>query len=763
MRPYLAVLKDAFREAFASFLLWLALILVAITLGLLACFSLTDTLASDLAMRDVRNPQQLLQRLTEAGTAEKTSPAGRLWQSIPEKERTRIQELATDSASRPGRAAALQQMLLRELNALLPRKDLFDAEVWQPDSLPDEAQRYLKRGVAVLSQDELKRLNRLLIDAALPYQIEPAGDSQAKFLFLGWEVPSVAGIPPRRMVGDLLVLGLRFVVGMGGLIVAILVTSTTIPQMFEPGSIDLVLSKPVSRVLLFLTRFVGGCAFVLVIAAPLIIGVWGLAGLRLGLWYPNLFWCIPLFVFLFMVYYTISALSGVIWKNAIVSVILTAVFMLVCMIVETYYSAVALLAFDHIRLQHLVMADKTLIGLERNGTAYAWSETTGKWNPIFKTLESNPGMDAVMNYPYAGPVYDAKQDRLAAVYSRGGFGQYGGSGTLVVGERAEGWHTIDSISSPFGLSSLFATKDGDLIAVGTSGVSQLKGDLRVRPATPFKVLGFDLSQMKKPENEAPRWEPIGPDRTWTAPFAAGMDSQGRLAIVSRGTVVILKRADGESYSVEIERDLKTNESNLVAVGGSTVAIVFNQGDVEILDAKTLATRHKLKAFTEEKPKQIAVSDDGQWVFVVTHDKSLWACDAQSGNVVSLPIYGQGDVSAIALYDGKLAVASFYRRVNEYEVGTWKTGKAYDPPLSTWERINVYGIFRAYAIMPKPGQMSEDLATYLVSETRSETLGRDDDLSATRITRNPWRALWSNLAFVGVMLTLGSLYVWRKDF
>ena len=77
-------------------------------------------------------------------------------------------------------------------------------------------------------------------------------------------------------------------------------------------------------------------------------------------------------------------------------------------------------------------------------------------------------------------------------------------------------------------------------------------------------------------------------------------------------------------------------------------------------------------------------------------------------------------------------------------------------------MNLYFVFPFHQLAPKPGQMSEDMGA-LVTETHSETVGREDDLAATRLTRDPWQALWSNLGFVTVMLTLGSLYVWRKDF
>jgi ABC-type transport system involved in multi-copper enzyme maturation permease subunit len=59
-----------------------------------------------------------------------------------------------------------------------------------------------------------------------------------------------------------------------GLFIAILVTAPTIPQMFETGSLHLLLSKPISRSLLFLAKFVGGCAFVVICATYLSAGDW---------------------------------------------------------------------------------------------------------------------------------------------------------------------------------------------------------------------------------------------------------------------------------------------------------------------------------------------------------------------------------------------------------------------------------------------------------------------------------------------------------
>ena len=101
-----------------------------------------------------------------------------------------------------------------------------------------------------------------------------------------------------------------FLAGILGVFIAILVTAPTVPQTFEPGAIDLLLSKPVSRSLLFLTKFFGASTFILLNSIYLIGGMWLIAGLRFDIWSGRLLLCIPVFLFLFVIYYSVSALTG---------------------------------------------------------------------------------------------------------------------------------------------------------------------------------------------------------------------------------------------------------------------------------------------------------------------------------------------------------------------------------------------------------------------------------------------------------------------
>ena len=87
--------------------------------------------------------------------------------------------------------------------------------------------------------------------------------------------------------------------------------------------------------MLFLAKFVGGCAFIAINAAYFIGGLWLILGVRLGLWNERLLLAIPLYLFLFAIYYGVSSLAGIVWRNAIVSVVMAVVFWLVCFMLGT--------------------------------------------------------------------------------------------------------------------------------------------------------------------------------------------------------------------------------------------------------------------------------------------------------------------------------------------------------------------------------------------------------------------------------------------
>ncbi|MED5447300.1 MAG: hypothetical protein VYA62_03685, partial [Planctomycetota bacterium] len=74
MRAYLAVIKDSFREAFASKILWVLIIMIAGFLVLLAGFSVKPAMRTGIDSGDVVDMESLAVRLRDV---EADSPAGR--------------------------------------------------------------------------------------------------------------------------------------------------------------------------------------------------------------------------------------------------------------------------------------------------------------------------------------------------------------------------------------------------------------------------------------------------------------------------------------------------------------------------------------------------------------------------------------------------------------------------------------------------------------------------------------------------------------
>jgi hypothetical protein len=78
MRPYLAVLKDSFREALASRVLWIVMLLTTVVLLLAAPLGLTEEKSSRLARSSVRNWPALVAKIDQELRADGASPGSQI-------------------------------------------------------------------------------------------------------------------------------------------------------------------------------------------------------------------------------------------------------------------------------------------------------------------------------------------------------------------------------------------------------------------------------------------------------------------------------------------------------------------------------------------------------------------------------------------------------------------------------------------------------------------------------------------------------------
>ncbi|HRQ72356.1 MAG TPA: ABC transporter permease [Phycisphaerales bacterium] len=121
-------------------------------------------------------------------------------------------------------------------------------------------------------------------------------------------------------------LGLKIWLAWIAAILALITTAGMIPDLIAGGSIEMMLSKPVSRVRLFLTKYAAGLLFV-----TFQVGVFSLAsffviGVRGGEWEPALLLAIPLVVAFFSFLFCMCVLFGLLTRSTIASLLLTLLF-----------------------------------------------------------------------------------------------------------------------------------------------------------------------------------------------------------------------------------------------------------------------------------------------------------------------------------------------------------------------------------------------------------------------------------------------------
>ncbi len=765
MRAYLAVIKDSFREAFASRVLWILLVLITLLLALLAPLGVKDEAAAHLHRSDLKSVGAFPGKLVEQVKSSKPTPGQHIWELLPDDLRERL--TALNKKDEPRESRRVLRPLVDALNELLERQDFYDKAAWSRYPLGKEGQQLWERGLDNLSDSELRRFNRLALDAAFPDDISAVPQMATHVVYFTWEVGDAVPLDQEQLdkiVKQVLATVMSLLVGAIGVFVAILVTASIIPHMFEPGAIDLLLSRPLSRSLLFLSKFVGGCTFILLNSAYLIVGLWVYVGLRFGIWSNKLLLCIPVFLFLFAIYYSVSALAGVVWKNAVVSVVITILFWAACFTVGASKEVVETFLLNPQRFAVVVPAGESLLAANKSGDTFQWQPETHTWRPVFRSSTADAAPFGLV-YPMIGPVYDSRGDQLVAIASTSPtMPAYAGAGKLAIGKRSEDWQRISSVSTPAGTHALFVDDDGQILIAGTAGLFRFEGDPTVAHV-PVEVFGVDIA----PQTKAGKFVNVGPEdgNAWLPPFAADRNPEnGDVAIFSRGELTILKPVEDGKFIVAAKTDLETKQPALVGYSGKTVVVALGDGKVQVLDADTLKPTATFEPFGDDKPHQVAAASNGRWFAVEFHNNKLWLYDANTGAPLKADIAGQGNISAVAFTaDSKLLVADRYPRVMEYDLESDTVERRYETKSDFWELGYRFFLKPVYTIFPKPGEL-DNMVAYLLTDEETSQVGVEngpENLQAERIQLNIWQPVWSNLVFLAVILGLTCLYIERKDF
>lgn len=115
-----------------------------------------------------------------------------------------------------------------------------------------------------------------------------------------------------------------------GILLTLVWTAAFLPAFLEPGSVAVVLAKPVSRRQLLFGKYLGVLCFVAVQSLLFVGGTYIALALRTGILDATYLWCIPLLLVHFAIFYGFSVMLAVVSRSTIVCILGSLLFWFLC-------------------------------------------------------------------------------------------------------------------------------------------------------------------------------------------------------------------------------------------------------------------------------------------------------------------------------------------------------------------------------------------------------------------------------------------------
>jgi hypothetical protein len=465
-RPYFAVVWDSFHAAMASRVLWAAMLAIWILLAMLAPIGVREDYTTTFRFFDVYNGTRMKAMLAQGmvDPSQQDAPLGRIAEAMPEELSRKLKRVGEGDEVRiplPMLTDALNELIDQEFKLATGKVDdeseeeaakdtnsrhWYDAEAWKETVRLRELRELDEMPAEELSDSLIRRRARLRIEAALPGVFEARSARSVLLTYGTLDFPTGFEIDRTQfesLFNQFVIPTLvHWLLGFVLVFLGILVTASIIPDMLQTGSLHLLLSKPVSRPALLIAKFVGGCAFVSLCVAQLVIGLYLIAGLRLEIWNPRILWCIPVAVFLFAVFFSVSVPAGLKWRSPIISIAAAGALAAICLVFSIIAGVFDTRIVQPDRIAGLVRAGDDLLSVTNGGGLNRMDEEQLQWVPV---IESK----AMSNDRVLRPVAIDDDHVLTARIRNGKFNPFGsGSLDLIVLARDNDWKPQPGLRLP---------------------------------------------------------------------------------------------------------------------------------------------------------------------------------------------------------------------------------------------------------------------------------------------------------------------------
>lgn len=794
MKPYYAVIADSFHSALSSRTLWVAFLAIWGFLALLAPIGYEEDYTTTFNWLELRNGTQMKAMMARGliDPSESETALGRLVASFDDDLKEKLRRVGRDEVR------IRKDILAEALNEALEDESWYDRDAWNPTLRLRELRELDETPEEQLTDGQKRRRARLRIEAALP-GIFPARTSRSiRLSYAGFAMPSEASFGKSQFLffANQLVLPvlMNWLLGLALIFLGILVTASMVPDMLQPGSLHLLLSKPISRPMLLLCKYIGGCAFVLLCVSQLVVGLWLIAGFRLDIWNARLLWCIPVSVFLFAVYFSVSLLAGLRWRSPILSIGVTCIFAAVVILVGFLGSVFDNNITEPDKLQSIAVSGDSVIASTRGGGVQRWDEDAGAWEEV---VDSRSGSDLVL-----APTVLDPDHVVTAKITNGRFNPYGsGSLNVLILNREDGWKPESGLRLPIATRRLYALGGQGMLALNTSGltrvgrqdlldsaglISETKedsetieersgssdeySDAESADETEQELAGWLSSLIRMEGGPTEKFRPILPK---TASLAqptriALSEDRKQLVVYSRG---LLTRYDMPSDDSELctemaKRMLEGDDSlpTALAMSGDHLLVARDDEPPMVIEVSSLETQHTINLEDTSAMVVSVVGMGNHPRFAMTLSDGSCRMVVGDGEKWSVQTLFIDDITAISYVPeiDSLAVAHDIDQIDLIDAESFQIQRTIRPTLADWRFAEHYFITPLRALIPQTVELTGTVGA-LISGKTSFAIDQEADVERDVVQREIARPVISCSVFIVVMLTISCVYFSRRDY
>ncbi len=837
MRPYLAIISDSFHAALASRVLWAAFLAIWILLATLAPIGLREDYTTTFRWFDVYNGTRMKAMLAQGivDPDARDLPIGRIADAMPgelKRELQRVGEgdevrirlnLLTDALNGliESDAARMNSPALPsagESPPATPTSGWYDADAWSSTVRLRELRELDETPDSELSDSLRERRSRLRIESALPGVFESRSSRSVVLTFAGLEFPTDFQIDRaqfdtlfNQFVIPLLV---NWLLGLVLVFLGVLVTASIIPDMLQTGSLHLLLSKPISRSGLLISKFIGGCAFVTLCVSQFVLGLYLIAGFRLDIWNGRILWCVPIAVVIFAVFFSVSILAGLKWRSDIISIAAAGALAAVCTVVGIVGGVVNARVVAPDRIIGMTTAGDDVFAATGGSGLVHLPPSSQQWSAV---IESEAGSrDRVLT-----PVALDEDHVMTARIRNGRFNPFGsGSLDLIVLSRSDGWKPQPSLRLPTATERLRRIDKRTVAAINTADLLVTEGASILRAAGEESIVSTDetigtevdeQAHPNQPENNAravgsvTSWlkslvtmqggatdsfvSILPPDVVLSAPFRITQIPGQRTLIVL--TADRLQRIDpkgtrvDEPWTTTAHADVpRATDRATPVIAASTRWVVMAHGDlpVRIFDATTLQPVGQW----DDDARQTEVPGTPLELIAISNDDFLMRTSSGYCDIVTVtgeamehltrlpldeiesvywqPVDSQPGTSQLIVAHDVDRMTRFSITLPSHSTGTIETtiAETITPALSVWRWVDYYVVGGLQWLTPQVLQLG-DTSAAMVSGNDSIVIGGGDPGAAEVVRYRIAGPLMSCGIFIAVMLLIGCVYFSRSDY